>query len=479
MAVIATATATVWALPAGAAPPAAPVFVPGPCPGGLTAPTLECGTVTVPERRDDPDGNQVVLAVAVIHPPTAESEIAEPPLLYLSGGPGDSALSQLPDRVEHPLVTDRDVILVDLRGIGASTPSLSCPEIDDAAFFGTATYAPDRRPTYLAQVQACRDRLVDDGVDLTAYDSAETVADLVDLRRALGIDEWSVYGVSNGGRLALELARRHPDGIASLVLDSPVAPQGNFFLDRWPRADRAFDALFRACEQDTMCAAAHPDLEARFYDLVERLRADPVTADGIVFDDRNTIEILRNGMYDTSLIPAIPGLIDQLSRGQAFDLVASQVRAAQTDPFALAYSDGTGFSTSCREEVAFARPAQLAALAKRLPELRRVVLDDTFLDECEVWDVGRADRSFGRPVRTDIPALILAGELDPATGLPSAEAVARTLPNGRVVELPGLGHAVAFAGVDCPREIIRAFLLAPDGPLDTTCAIAMPEPSFG
>jgi len=56
--------------------------------------------------------------------------------------------------------------------------------------------------------------------DLSAYNSTESAADFVDLRKALGIAAWNVYGTSYGSYLAQTLVRDHPEGIRSVVLDS-------------------------------------------------------------------------------------------------------------------------------------------------------------------------------------------------------------------------------------------------------------------
>ena len=69
---------------------------------------------------------------------------------------------------------------------------------------------------------ACRDRLVDEGVDLNGYNTPQNAADLADLRVALGIDEWNLRGVSYGSALAIETIRSHPEGLHAVLLDSIV-----------------------------------------------------------------------------------------------------------------------------------------------------------------------------------------------------------------------------------------------------------------
>lgn len=468
----------------GAAAGAAAAFEPGACPEVVPDdPRIECGTVTVPENRARPNRGNVVLAVARIRP-VAES--TEPPLLYLTGGPGEASLAFTIDHLEDPVVDDREVVLVDLRGTGESLPSLACPE-RQGAVFSFAAPSDDKAATRAAldAIAACKKRVEADGVDLRFYDYEATSADLADLRVALGIDEWDVYGISNGGRLALELVRRHAEGIRSLALDAALAPQGNFFTELWPNAARAFEVLFDACAANATCNSAHPDLEDKFWALIEQLRESPksVTAtnpgtgepETVVFDDRSTLETLRGGLYDTSLLPVIPTLIDQLAKGEAFELVAGEIlaRSGDVDTFSL----GQNLSDNCREEATFAPRAAFVRQARELPPFRRVILDDTFREECRVWDAGRAEASVNRPVKSKIPTLLLVGEFDPVHPRSSSDAIAKGLPNSTVVEFPGIGHGTEFAH-ECPRSILRAFVLDPTSAVDTSCVDAMEPPAF-
>lgn len=463
---------------------AEPRFDPGPCPPSVgTVTGVRCGSLTVPERRTRPNGRSVRLAVAIVAAPAARP--GAEPLLYVTGGPGLASLPNVARFLAQPIVTDRDLVLVDLRGTGSSEPSLACPEVDDRVLLGATAGDRVARGRDLDAVRACRRRLRIAGVDLRAYDYTEMAADLADLRRALGVPRWSVYGISNGGRLALELVRRHPDGIRSLVLDAALPPQGNFYLELWPHAQRAFDTLFAACAGDATCAHAHPDLAARFRALVERLNASPVSATvpdpvsgrpvTLVFDDARALGTLRNALYDTDLIPLIPTLLDALADGTGFELVASAIveRLDGPDTFSL----GQQMSDNCREEQAFVPRRAAVRQARQLPQLAAAILDRTDADRCRVWHVGRADPLVNRPVRSDVPALLLVGGLDPVHPRESSEAIARFLGDARLVELPGLGHGTVDAH-PCPRRLMQAFLADPAAPLDTSCVDDMTNPAF-
>ncbi|MGH3730148.1 MAG: alpha/beta fold hydrolase [Micromonosporaceae bacterium] len=54
------------------------------------------------------------------------------------------------------------------------------------------------------------------------YTTADTVADLDALRRALGVDTWGIDGISYGTYVAQQYALTHPEHTERLVLDSVV-----------------------------------------------------------------------------------------------------------------------------------------------------------------------------------------------------------------------------------------------------------------
>ncbi|WP_181784331.1 alpha/beta fold hydrolase [Pseudonocardia pini] len=240
---------------------------------------VECGYLTVPENRAAPDGRTIRLAVARAKA-TSPTPAADP-LLYLAGGPGGSGLISAGSRIAAGWNTDRDVIFLDQRGTWKSDPLLACPEIDAflADWAGLDTLDPATAERSAAATKACRDRLAGTGVDLAAYATPENAADVADLRVALGIDAWNLYGVSYGTDLALQTLRDHPEGIRSAVLDSVVPPQANTLLGFWPSAASGLDALFAACSAQPACAQAHPTLREDFFRLAQELTTAPRTVD--------------------------------------------------------------------------------------------------------------------------------------------------------------------------------------------------------
>ncbi|MFJ1864861.1 hypothetical protein ACIOD1_09525 [Streptomyces sp. NPDC088097] len=104
------------------------------------------------------------------------------------------------------------------RGTYSADPALTCPGVDEftARSVGLVYDAPSTGRLHVDATRACRDRLTGLGADLGAYDSSESAADYADLRVALGLARWNVFGISYGTDLALIYLREHPEGIRSV-----------------------------------------------------------------------------------------------------------------------------------------------------------------------------------------------------------------------------------------------------------------------
>ncbi|QBI21534.1 alpha/beta fold hydrolase [Egibacter rhizosphaerae] len=95
---------------------------------------VDCATLEVPADHADPDGASLDLAVAIVR---TDADEPREPLVRLAGGPGGrlvgpelAALAANPEGLIGDAAADRDLVLVDQRGVGLSEPSLACPEVD-------------------------------------------------------------------------------------------------------------------------------------------------------------------------------------------------------------------------------------------------------------------------------------------------------------------------------------------------------------
>lgn len=481
----------VTAAPAGQS--RTPAFTPAACdfidlpslPAGAVPPQVECGYVTVPEQHSNPSGPTIRLAVAII--PSGAPESATDPLVMLQGGPGgstiDTYLQELAISGELPF--NRDVILFNQRGTRYSEPQLACPEFLELTIENLGRVLPDEEEEQLANeaLQTCRSRLVEEGVNLSAFDSVENAADVDAIRVALGYEQINLYGVSYGTTLALHVMRNHPEGLRSVILDAVAPPQINFLVEVPESQDRAFNELFAACAADPACNAAYPDFEQTFFDLIERLNADPVTIQltdpetqttyDAVMDGDSLFEALFQMLYPSFLLPFLPEMIYAADAGRYAPIaqIMSQIIFDRT------LTHGMYFSVVCAEDADFSvSDLDLAGVHPKIAELGETDTE-SLLEACDLWNVEPLGPPIDAPVDSTIPTLILSGQFDPITPPAFAAAAATTLPQSYEYVFPNTSHGAALSG-ECPDQIIQDFLANPSVPPEADCIATLTEPDF-
>ncbi len=439
--------------------------------GWVEGQDVECGYLIVPEDRSDSDSPLIELAFAILYAPT--DDIYPDPILYLAGGPGGNAITDLETWLEQPYRQDRDLILLDQRGTGYSLPSLNCPELEESNDGAT---------------QACRDRLIEAGVNLNAYNSAENAADVADLRIALGYEAWNLYGVSYGTRLALTVMRDHPDGVRSVVLDSVYPPEIRSWEEYGQNTADVFGRLFQACADDPGCNSAYPDLELYFYETIDALNVEPAPYIGIDPDTGNGVDLSTDGdtivtrifqlLYSSEDIPYLPWLMNELTYENyaALDdfesgaMFESGMRQSGQDED-VTDSEGMNLSVECQEEVAFLDEAvalnNVPAQPVGLYQNSIATIRSAFTD-CRIWNVTSADPIEELPVVSNIPTLVTAGEFDPITPAIWAESAASYLANSFYFLFPAAGHGVVDLSW-CSQKIMKAFLDNPTQEPDGSC----------
>ena len=241
---------------------------------------IECGQLIVPMRRDQPTTKQVTLSVAVIKSPSPTPQ--PDPVIYLAGGPGGSAVAAVDQWTipPSPILDHRDLILIDQRGTGYSAPRLNCNRI----FVESGIKGPndDRRP----EAQECVDQLRFEGVDPSAYNTFESANDIADLRRALKLPTWNLFGISYGTRLALEVMKVDPTGIRSVVLDS-VYPSGSATYEAPVSADRAVQAVAADSRGATCVQRCVPQRRRSARPAAQPARGEPGPAPGVRSEHRS------------------------------------------------------------------------------------------------------------------------------------------------------------------------------------------------
>jgi len=432
-----------------AAPPAQPSLTGvHPCPG---LPGFTCSYLAVPLDRSGQVPGTLRLQVATaanVHAPRGT-------LLFLTGGPGQPGVRFVAP-VAHELpaaVRAYRLVMIDQRGTGGA--ALNCPDLQRQ--MGESDTLP---PTAQA-VRSCAETL---GVRRNFFTTADTVADLEALRRALHVRSWTLDGVSYGTFAAERYALAHPGRVRRLVLDSVVPRQdaNPLYLASMHRAAFVLRqaCLRQHCGYDPAAELAQVVARyghaARIFDIMVILSIiDPrLSSPGIGFLAR--LHQAANG-----------------SPGPLKDLISGFYSGSPVRP--QEYSSGLHAATLCADIPDMpwgnsaaplgGRQAALAQAIRRIPDAASwpfppaTAGEQGIMQECRYWPPARPD-----PAPPDreltMPVLLLAGELDLSTPLPWARQEAAQLPRARLVVVGGAGHSTQLHSAPAAAAAER-FLLAP------------------
>jgi len=451
-----------------------------PCPFNSSKALLPvtCGRLKVPESPETP-ARVVEIAFMVVKAPRNIDQHG--PVVFLNGGPGQNSLYYAEQLVTNlhirDVVVDRDWIFFDQRGSGRSTPSLFCEPEDD----------------WFKQVKTCRDKLMAQGVDLSQYNSARIASDMEALRAALGVQQWNLWGISYGARLAVVSARLYPASVRSITLDGAGVPEGAELVDDALGTEAALNKIFSKCATDAACASAYPQLRKRFSEALSRLRQQPLAVGERRYDDAALVRFIRAWLYPRGIatfearIQSLLVVMDAAARGDGQLLAATQERMRReeglprTDPPAPdygRYSMGLNLSVYCNEMKPFEPLEEAQRVAAHSEILRALLQGLGDPDACSLWPSGQAEAS-SRTGVYDGPQLVFTGELDASSSGLAGYKIAMVNANARHVvfrngmhgqwpmELPTAEDSPYRM---CALRLARAFVADPQRQLDTSCA---------
>jgi pimeloyl-ACP methyl ester carboxylesterase len=449
-----------------------------PCPIDGVPGEVKCGGHSVWEDRESKSGRRIDLAIMVLA--ALEPNARPDPFFMLQGGPGDapSFNARFYSRAFQEARKSRDLVLVDLRGTGKSA-ALTCPELAKPADDGTF----DADLLSVPAVRACRQRL-EQRADLRLYTTEIAVDDLEEVRQALRYPAINLYGTSYGSRVAQVYMRRYPQSLRAVVIKGVVPPSMAMPQDHARAGEGAWRALVRRCTSDASCNAAFPKLDAELKALLERLEQRPaqLTVPAASNQPGGTVrvtrglfaEAFRNVLYTPESVARAPSLVSRLAGGDTREL-AQIALAGRTVLGGDRLAAGFFLSVTCTEDIPYLS-GDASALAAgtfggdyRLQQQRAA---------CQEWPRGAVSREHRRPVQSNIPTLLLSGELDPVTPPSGAEEVARTLTQGRHVVLRNNGHPIGN-GELCINTMVAAFLDRGSATgIEASCAEAIPAVPF-
>lgn len=428
----------------------------------------------------DPEGEKISLHLRVL--PARAAEPAPDPVYVLVGGPGQAASEVGPSLapVLNKLRAERDIVLLDQRGTGSSSPLDCGEELRTVAELFDTDFKLDE----------FRECLEGYPVDPSLFTTEAAVADLEALREELGHAQVNLFGLSYGTRLALAYQRRHADKVRSAVLDGVAPP--NIAL---PRAmdvgsQGALEGTISDCANSPACAAAYPNL-ARDFDLwtselstaalpFEVMHPRSGARQKFQLSKPAALGALRSALYTSESAALIPLAITEASQGRVEPLVGL---ASMVSGSADTISSGLFMSIICAEDMRQEQKIDRgeAEVFAAEPSARGDLFGGQAFAQlklaCALWPQGAVPEDFAEPVRSEVPTLLLSGARDPATPAAWAAEAAQHLPKSRHVIAPGVGHGTWSRG--CVADLIEQTIVSgTTSGLDVGCVESLRRPAF-
>ena len=435
--------------------------------GSDLPPALRCGEIRVPLDYAQPGGAKIRLGFARLRATDRAHRIGS--LIVNPGGPGGPGSDILAPEAAgkhlwHPALHRRfDLIGMDPRGIGTSTPILCEPD----AFNAPASYFP-RTPEEFARLQDYAEGLGagclrQTGPLLGHVDTMSVARDMEALRAALGDGKLNFLGLSYGAEIGTLYAERYPKRIRAMALDGILdhsVSTPTIFREAAQAYEDSFDRFAAWCRRASECAWHGRDVGAAFDALVARADRDPIPASVCATNACRTAtvsggEIRRNafaGLLTRKPIELIgtPGwaalgeALAQAEQGDASAFATPQATDPRSDPF-------PGLAVNC---VDFARVADTYEDFTALAEVGRRVAPHTQgaseawlgLLGCLRWPVPQANPQHVPRIHGAPPILLVSATHDPSTSYVWARRVAREVPSAVLLVRNGDGHTSSWLG---------------------------------
>jgi pimeloyl-ACP methyl ester carboxylesterase len=354
-----------------------------------------CGTFVVPENRTKPNGHTIGLQVVVL--PAFSRPARADAITYLAGGPGAAATDEAANlsRQLSVLHLYRDILLVDQRGTGRSSP---------------------------------------DGGDVTQYGTRMAMDDLDAVRAALGYRQLDVVGSSYGATAAQIYLKLHPSSVRTLVLSGATAIDVPFF-DRYAvNAQRALDQLANLCASDPGCRNAFPGWERQFGELVKAWNAEP-----------------EHGMTGDQLASIVHVMLLDGTKAVSIPLVVSSAAKGDYGPLEDADSGDLDVELNLMSESIWCNEPW-AGLDAKGPwgtdfDSYTTARIAAFRQACSSVPKRGEPRSLWRlPASSRVPVLALVGGADPQDPVENLSDLKRHFPDSRTMIFPHVGHSFGLGG---------------------------------
>jgi pimeloyl-ACP methyl ester carboxylesterase len=426
---------------------------------------LVCGSIQVPENHDKPDGRKISIAYVILK--SEDSDTEQYPMIYFTGGPGGQALRNVQGQLDNPILKTRDIIRFDQRGIGKSSP---LPDLTSKLYglFPEDLTSDEERERIGRLVRELRQTCDEEGIEIEMYNTFQNARDVGMLMDHLGYEKYNLTGGSYGTRIARVVADYFPERIHTAIYDSPAPHRNDYLITRLEDYNASLRKVLDYCQADLECNEQYPDLEAAYFEVLDRLSREPVEAESdgrpFILNPQDAIFFLRYELYKNDSRSLAPKFIEAL-RTQDLDWINQVVdsRGMSTSNYAmfLACENYEEYDHGITSEVVAQKYGELELLPYELPIFTSLYLNSSdFLNSY-------ASKEMKEYRVSEIPSLIFINQFDPVTPPENAAMFQSKMTDSRAFIIDEGGHG--GGDMECKRKIMDAFMTSPDVELNTEC----------
>lgn len=394
-----------------------------------------CGVVSVPENPDRPNGGQLTIHYAIVSASSATPR--SDPIAVLMGGPGEDAISSAAFFADQfkALLDDRDLLLVDQRLTGQSAPTRCHLYSSDTPADNLRDFFPP------AAVERCKNLLMQE-TDLTRYTFPYLSNDLERVRVALGYEQLNLFAASYGTRAAQAFVRQYPKSVRTVYLGSPIPIDSNGPLHFAQTEQATLEKTFKRCELDPDCRRAFPHVRREFSALVARLDAGevrvpvPGSTQTVQLPRGRFVEWVRSRLYRPREAAVLPSIIHRAFEGDWTPAVQAMLNGSRAADDGISW--GLFFSITCSEDIPFLSESDIVAKTRNTWQRDYRIRQQQAA--CQKWPRATLPEGYRKPVHSDVPTLLVTGNLDGGSPVWFTYRVAPGFTNHVTVVVRGQGH---------------------------------------
>jgi pimeloyl-ACP methyl ester carboxylesterase len=391
---------------------------------------------------------------------SSQANANTPPIFFLPGGPTFQGLENslkntgYYEREIAPWLDASDYVVIGQRGIGSSRPNTVCE--------GTARAPADATDAQLLALEQqahrrCQAFWRESGVDLEGLTVMQAVADVDEIRTALGYDQIQIWGGSFGSHWGMAYMRFHPQHVVRAVLRGLEGPDNTY--DHPHGLAKALERIAAAADTSAALKGMIPPggLYKAFKDVIARVEKQPVM---VTLTDSATKKT-QTVRVDADVVRALamtgarnwPAMVLALHQGDytAAARIAGRRGAPSGIQTASYYMLDCGSGISKERDAAMLSDPAVRIIGERNAEYRIA---------CPIWSSDNGD-AFRTYFDTNIPTVFVQGDWDTSTPIENAYELAPHFKNLHFVVVKGGSHGSLAEAVSVSdvfrREMVEWF----------------------